>query len=93
MAVLKRSLVALLVGAALGFVLWSIFGKSATSMMFTSLGGTFSCQTDVELALDKFVSMQLYSALGGGVLAVVGNLLFKRWANKRVSAQTTPEIP
>ena len=86
---LKRILVTLAVGSAIGFVIWSIIGKSLTSALFSSLGGTFSCQGDVEAALSKFVAMQLYSALGGGVLAIVASLLYRRRASKRAS----PALP
>jgi uncharacterized membrane protein YccC len=87
---LKRTLVELATGAMLGFVAWCLLGKRLTSMMFGSLGGSFSCSTDVERGLDKFVSMQLYSALAGAVVAFLGMLLLRRWWSKRAKALPPP---
>lgn len=80
---LKRTLVELTAGAALGFLVWCLLGKRLTSMRFGSIGGTFSCQADVDLALDEFVAMQLYSAIAGAVLAFVLMLVIRRWWSKR----------
>jgi hypothetical protein len=74
---LKQTLILMCVGAVLGFALWSLLGKSMTSMLFGSLGGSFSCKADVELGLDKFVSMQLYSALTGAVLVFIGATIMR----------------
>ena len=76
---IKRTLTEMAVGAVLGFTGWCLMGKYMTSVMFGSLGGTFSCRADVELGLDKFVAMQLYSALTGAVVAFLGMLLLRRW--------------
>ncbi len=75
---LKRTLTWALGGAAVGFIIWSLIGQSAVSALFSSLGGTFSCQADVEAALSKFVRMQFYCALGGAVLAPLGAWLLRR---------------
>jgi hypothetical protein len=72
MAWLKRGLVQASVGAVLGFLVWCLIGKSMTSMLFGSLGGSFSCRADVEVGLDKFVSMQLYSAIAGALVVLLG---------------------
>lgn len=93
---MKRSLVALTAGAALGFIAWCLLGKQLTGMLFGSLGGSFSCRTDVEIALDKFVSMQLYSAIVGAVVAWLGMLMVRRWwAKSRAKAAVppTPAVP
>jgi hypothetical protein len=97
MAWLKRALVQMSVGAVLGFIIWSLLGKSMTSMMFGSLGGSFSCRLDVEAGLDKFVAMQLYSAIGGA-LVVLGGATFVRmkWAkrkNKPAAPTPAPGVP
>jgi Mg/Co/Ni transporter MgtE len=86
----KRTLVEMLVGAVVGFVVWCIAGKSLTSMMFGSLGGSFSCQTDVQLALTKFLSMQLYSALGGALILAVASGLIRRALQKRNTQTRSP---
>jgi hypothetical protein len=96
---LKRALVQASVGAVFGFVLWCLLGKSMTSMLFGSLGGSFSCRTDVELGLDKFVSMQLYSAIAGALVAFAGATFVRlRWMKPkaklaRAAAAATPTDP
>jgi hypothetical protein len=79
---LKRTLIELTTGAVLGFIGWCLLGKNLTSMLFGSLGGSFSCRADVELGLDKFVAMQMYSALAGAVVAFLGMLVLRRWWSK-----------
>jgi hypothetical protein len=81
---LKRGLVQASVGAVLGFLVWCLIGKSMTSMLFGSLGGSFSCRADVEAGLDKFVSMQLYSAIAGALFVLLGAAFvrFKRSKSK-----------
>lgn len=74
----KRILTLALAGAALGFLTWSILGQGAVSILFGSLGGTFTCKADVELGLQKFVRMQLYSAIAGAVLVPLGAWLIRR---------------
>jgi hypothetical protein len=87
---LKRRLIELLIGAALGFTGWCIAGKRITSFWFGSLGGSFSCRLDVDAGLDKFVSMQLYSALGGALGVVLLVALARRlWSKSR----TRPPLP
>jgi hypothetical protein len=89
---LKRTLVELSVGAAAGFIGWCLLGKRLTSFMFGSIGGSFSCSTDVEKGLDKFVSMQLYCALGGAVLAVVSMIVARRlWTKARARIAAPPQ--
>src|SRR5690606_139684 len=77
-AMRKRTLTWALAGAAVGFIIWSLIGQSMVSALFSCLGGPFSCQADVEAALSKFVRMQFYGALGGGVLAPLGAWLLSR---------------
>lgn len=84
MAWLKRALVQMSVGGVLGFLLWCLIGKSMTGMLFGSLGGTFSCRADVEAGLDKFVSMQLYSAIAGALIVLAGATFVRmRWAKRK----------
>ena len=91
---LKRTLGELATGAAVGFVGWCLLGKSITSMWFGSPGGSFSCQADVVIALDRFVSMQLYSAIIGAVAAILCTTLFRRWwAKARAKSKVAPAAP
>jgi hypothetical protein len=80
---LKRTGVELVIGATIGFVVWCVAGKSMTSMMYGSLGGSFSCQTDVQAALTKFLAMQLYSAIAGAFIFALGIGLARRALEKR----------
>jgi hypothetical protein len=89
----KRTLIELVTGAALGFVAWCLLGKSLTSGLYGSLGGSFSCQLDVETALDRFVSMQLYSAIAGAVVAFLGMLLIRRWWTRARAKPAAPVAP
>jgi hypothetical protein len=96
---LKRALMELTAGAAVGFVVWCLLGKQLTGMLFGSLGGSFSCRADVEIALDKFVAMQLYSAIAGALVAFLGMLILRRWWTKSraqtavAGAGTPPGVP
>jgi hypothetical protein len=87
---LKRTLVELTTGAVLGFIAWCLLGKNLTSMLFGSLGGSFSCRADVELGLDKFVAMQMYSAIAGALVSFLGMLLMRHWWSKRAKAAPPP---
>jgi uncharacterized protein (DUF2062 family) len=87
---IKRTLTELAVGAVVGFIGWCLLGKRMTSMLFGSLGGSFSCKTDVELGLDKFVSMQLYSAIAGAVVAFLLMLVLRRWWAKSRARRAVP---
>lgn len=71
------------VGATLGFLLWSLMGQGAVSILFGSLGGTFTCKTDVEHALQQFVRLQLYSALTGAVAVPLITWLIRRSFRKK----------
>lgn len=87
---IKRTLLELTTGAMIGFVIWCLFGKQMTSMLFGSLGGSFSCRLDVEAGLDKFVSMQLYSAIAGALVAFLGMLILRRWWSKSRAKRNPP---
>lgn len=84
----KRNLNLALAGAAVGFIIWSFLGQSAVSIMFGSLGGTFTCKADVELGLQKFVRMQLYSAIAGAVLVPL-----VAWLLRKGSGGANPPAP
>jgi hypothetical protein len=58
-------------------------------MRFDSLSSV-SCRPDVEKGLDKFVSMQLYSAIGGAVVAFLGMLILRRWWSKSRAKRAQP---
>jgi hypothetical protein len=87
---LKRTLTELTAGAAAGFVGWCLLGKQLTGMLFGSLGGSFSCRADVEIALDKFVAMQLYSAIAGALVAFSSMFILRRWWSKSRAKPSQP---
>jgi hypothetical protein len=87
---LKRTLMELTTGAMIGFVVWCLLGKQLTGMLFGSLGGSFSCRLDVEQGLDKFVAMQLYSAIAGAVVAFLGMWVLRRWWTKSRARRGQP---
>jgi len=88
----KRALLLASVGAALGFLVWSIFGQRAVSLLFGSLGGTFTCKTDVEHALQEFVKLQMFSALGGAIVVPLLTWLLYRVFGKKRSKVTVESI-
>jgi hypothetical protein len=90
---IKRTLTELAVGAVLGFIGWCLLGKSLTSMLFGTPEGSFSCRLDVERGLDRFVSMQLYSAVAGALVAFLGMLVLRRWWNKSRTKPSAPTPP
>jgi actin-like ATPase involved in cell morphogenesis len=93
MAWLKRTSVEMSIGAVIGFIIWCLIGKGMTSMLFGSLGGTVTCKTDVEIGLDKFVSMQLYSAIAGALVVFVGATFVRLRLSKRKARPAAPVDP
>jgi hypothetical protein len=93
MAWLKRTSVEMSIGAVIGFIVWCLLGKSMTSMLFASIGGTFSCKADVEAGLDKFVSMQLYSAIAGALVIFGGATFVRMRLSKRKAKPAAPVDP
>jgi hypothetical protein len=83
MRFVKRMLLLAGVGATLGFLAWSLLGQGAVSLMFGSLGGTFTCKADVEHALQQFVRLQLYCALAGAFIVPLFTWLVRRSFAKR----------
>jgi len=80
---LKRTGVEMLIGAVVGFTLWCLGGRSLTSVLFGPIAGTFSCKADVENALTRFLSMQLYAAVAGALVFAVAIGLIRRALGRR----------
>lgn len=87
MKVLKRTLLELMAGGFLGFLIWSLVGQRLTSWWFTSPGGSFNCQVDVLQGLSDFVAMQFYSAIAGALILAIGLVLARRALAKRRNAR------
>ncbi len=93
MKVLKRTLIELMAGGFLGFLIWSLVGQRLTSWWFTSPGGSFNCQVDVLNGLSDFVAMQLYSAIAGALVLAIALALVRRALAKRRSARAAAAAP
>lgn len=83
MRFLKQMLLLAGVGACLGFLAWSLMGQGAVSILFGSLGGTFTCKADVEHALQEFVKFQIYCALAGAVALPLLTWIIRRSFGKK----------
>ena len=73
------------VGAAFGFIIWSIIGKYVISAFFGSMGGSVTCGPDVEAALGQFVRWGVYSALAGAVTVPI-----VAWSLRRSRSKNAP---
>jgi ABC-type antimicrobial peptide transport system permease subunit len=93
MKIFKRTLLEMMAGGFLGFLIWCVAGQGLTSMLFTSIGGSFSCQLDVENALGRFVRMQLYSAIAGALVCAVALAFARRALTKRRNARAAAAGP
>lgn len=93
MKIVKRTLLELMAGGFVGFLVWSLVGQRLTSWWFTSPGGSFNCQVDVLQGLADFVAMQLYSAIAGALVLAVGLAVVRRALAKRRNARTAATGP
>lgn len=93
MKILKRTLLELMAGGFIGFLIWCVVGQRLISMLFSSIGGSFNCQADVMNGLSRFVRMQLYSAIAGAVVFALALALARRALAKRRSARAAAAAP
>lgn len=89
----RRVVVEVLVGAALGFIAWSLTGASVVSWWYEPPSkDAFSCAGTVRSALGEFVKMQLiFAAIGGGVVALI-MYVGRRLLARRRAARTTASV-
>lgn len=81
----------ILAGSAIGFLVWSFVGPQLISWWYEPPSkDAFSCAGSVRDALQKFVVMQLVSALVGAVVLGVVLLLGRRWWASRTPAAPPP---
>lgn len=83
----KSLLVKLLIGLALGVLVWEFLGRTLLGMKFGSLGSSVTCAPDVNQALSEFDSGLRISALVGAVLYTVLAALVRRWWRKSRAAK------
>ncbi len=91
MPVSRRIALEVSLGAVLGFTSWSVIGPAVISWWYEPPSrDAFSCAGSVKTALSQFVWMQLFCAVGGGV--VLAAVLFTiRRSRKQPSASSGPD--
>lgn len=84
----------ILSGSALGFLASSFLGPNAISWWYEPPSkDAFSCAGSVRDALQKFVVMQLVSALVGGVIIAIVLFVARRWWASRTPAPPVTPPP
>jgi hypothetical protein len=80
-------LVELLVGLALGVMVWELFGQRLLALKYGSLGSSVTCAPDVERALAEFDGgLRMSAALGAaGFVALTLVIRFMLWRRNRQS--------
>jgi hypothetical protein len=82
---LRILFIELLVGTALGVLVWELVGRRLLALKYGSLGGTITCAPDVERALADFDGGLRTAAALGAVGFVALTLFFRLvlWRHKR----------
>lgn len=79
MPLARRLLIEISVGAALGFLVWSLTGPSVMAWWYEPPSkDAFSCAGSVRNALSQFVVFELVAATAGGVLLTLFLFLMRR---------------
>jgi hypothetical protein len=83
--------VELLVGLALGVMVWELFGRRLLALKYGSLGSSVTCAPDVERALADFDGgLRTAAALGAvGFVALTLLIRFLLWRRKRPLKQAS----
>ncbi len=79
--------VELLIGLALGVLVWEAFGRRILAFKYGSLGSSVTCSSDVDRALADFDGGLRISAVVGAVACVVFTLALRLWWRRRRSAR------
>jgi hypothetical protein len=82
---LRILFVELLVGLALGVMVWELFGRSLLAFKYGSLGSSVTCAPDVEHALADFDGgLRMAAAVGAvGFVTVTLMIRFMLWRRKQ----------
>lgn len=89
MSPVKRTVLEVGVGLAVGFVLACVFGPGLLSTIYKPISqDAFSCAGSVEQALAYFVKLELGLAAIGGVGVAVGMHFVRRMFRKKDNAAT-----
>ena len=74
-------------GLIAGFVAFTILGPEMVSWLYKPLQDSLSCAPTVDLALTKFVRLQMGSALVGAALALGWLFFWRRFFRRRAEAK------
>jgi hypothetical protein len=87
----KRTVLELLVGAAIGFVGWSLTGPKMISWWYEPPAqGAISCGPSVDLALSQFVRNELIITVLGALGVVLVMFLIRRALANRAAKNAPP---
>jgi len=75
------------VGLIAGFVAFTILGPEMVSWLYKPIQDSLSCAPTVDLALTKFVRLQMGSALLGAALALGWLFFWRRFFRRRAEAK------
>jgi len=79
--------VELLVGLALGVLVWEAFGRRILTFKYGSLGSSVTCSPDVDRALADFDGGLRISAMVWAVVCLAFALIVRFWWRRRRSAR------
>jgi Mg/Co/Ni transporter MgtE len=77
----------LLVGLALGVLLWEAFGRRILTFKYGSLGSSVTCSPDVDRALADFDGGLRTSAVIGAIVFVALTFTLRFWWRRRRAAR------
>ncbi len=83
----RRTLLAASIGLIAGFVGFTILGPQMVSWLYKPPVDSLSCAPTVDLALTKFVRLQMGSALLGSALALTWLFFWRRFFRRRAEAK------
>ena len=81
----------LLVGLALGVLVWEAFGRRILTFKYGSLGSSVTCSPDVDRALADFDGGLRTSAVVGAIVFVALTFTLRFWWRRRRSARLANE--
>lgn len=83
----RRTLLVGSIGLIAGFIGFTVLGPEMVSWLYKPPVDSLSCAPTVDLALTKFVRLQMESAVLGGVAALTGLFFWRRFFRRRAEAK------
>jgi hypothetical protein len=83
----RRTLLVASIGLLAGFIGFTVLGPEMVSWLYKPPVDSLSCAPTVDLALSKFVRLQLESAVFGGVVALIALFFWRRFFRRRAEAK------